>query len=85
MMNFYDRVLFNENAFITYNNFKHFLQKKSVKKYAIQINSNSVKIIIKNLFFNLKKLQKEINEIQPIGISVTCCRIVNNLFSKICS
>ena len=67
-----NKMLYSSDAFITYNDIRCFLQSRNVSNYIVEMSVGSIRIKIKRLFFNVKKLQMEINESRPIGIQVAC-------------
>jgi len=60
------------NKLLTHNDIHTFLKKRKTNNYTIETNNFTIKIKIKKFFFNIKKLQKEIDEIRPLPIAFIC-------------
>lgn len=60
------------SGLLTVNDIEEYLRSKKIKNFEIHCSDGVVKICIKHFFCNIKSLQKEIDEIRPLGILVEC-------------
>jgi len=67
-----NRMKYSIDALVTYNDIKCFLESRSISNYTIEISVGSVRILIKKLFFNVKQLQMEIDQVRPLAIQIVC-------------
>ena len=72
-----------------YNDIKRFLESKNISNYTVEISIGSVRVLIKKLFFNVKQLQTEIDQLRPLGVQIVCRKynlkewLINFLIKKL--